>query len=328
MRYAHVLDFVQSQPWAILPEKLAIISFALAEHVARGGLSDAEIEARIEAAGGRRSAPRAQSGAIAVLPLFGTISHRAGMFSDSSGGTSTEAFTQAFRQVMADPSITSVVIDIDSPGGTVAGVDELAAEILAARGKKPIVAVANALAASAAYYIAASADEVVVTASGEVGSIGVFTAHQDLSRALEQTGVTTTLISAGKYKTEANPFQPLGEEARAAIQARADEYYAMFTRSVARGRGVSVDAVRTGFGEGRVVGARQALTLGMVDRIGTLDDTIARLASGTWTAPTSTRAETVGTLRIDEVGTPPVALENTTTSSAEARRRRLRIIGT
>jgi signal peptide peptidase SppA len=159
----------------------------------------------------------------------------------------------------------------------VTGVDELSKMIYDARGSKPIVAVANHLMASAAYWIGTAADELVVTPSGEVGSIGVFAAHQDVSAAMEKEGVKTTLISAGKYKTEGNPFEPLTDEAHASIQARVDDYYSMFTKAVARNRGVNVADVRGGFGEGRVVGAQQAVSLGMADRVATLDDVISGL---------------------------------------------------
>ena len=212
-----------------------------------------------------------------MLPLTGVIMHRANMFSEFSGGTSTEKFTAAFRQLVADPMIKAIVLDVDSPGGTVAGVEELASEIFKAREQKPIYAVANALAASAAYWIASSATELIVTPSGLVGSIGVYAAHQDISEFAKQAGVKVTLVSAGKYKTEGNEFEPLSDEARAALQARVDEYYGMFVKAVARNRGVSPSDVRGGFGEGRVVGAKQAVALGMADRVATLDETLARL---------------------------------------------------
>ena len=160
------------------------------------------------------------------------------------------------------------------------GVEELSAEIFQARGQKPITAVANSLAASAAYWIATAADELVVTPSGEVGSIGVFAAHEDVSGMLEQAGVKVNLVSAGRYKTEGNPFEPLTEEARASIQGRVDEYYEQFVSAVARNRGVKRSEVRNGFGEGRVVGAKQAVSLGMADRVGTLDETINRALGG------------------------------------------------
>jgi ClpP class serine protease len=97
---------------------------------------------------------------------------------------------------------------------------------------------------------------------------------------LEQDGVKVTLISAGKFKTEGNPFEPLSDEAREAFQADIDAFYAMFTNDVAKGRGASADDVRSGFGEGRMVMARDAVKAGMADRVATFDETVARLARG------------------------------------------------
>ncbi len=140
------------------------------------------------------------------------------MLMESSGGTSVQGVARQFRAAMADPDIGRVILDVDSPGGQVGGVEELAREIYQARGQKPVTAIANGLAASAAYWIATAADEFVVTPSGQVGSIGVFGMHQDVSAALEKDGVKVTMVSAGKYKTEGNPFEPLTDEARAAMQ--------------------------------------------------------------------------------------------------------------
>lgn len=147
------------------------------------------------------------------------------------------------------------------------------------------MAIANHLAASAAYWIGSAADELVVTPSGEVGAIGVFAAHEDISKSLEMEGIAISLISAGKYKTEGNPYEPLSDEARAAIQAEVDGYYDMFVKAVARNRGVKPADVRGGFGEGRVVRAQQAVSLGMADRIATLDETIERLQRGSARKP-------------------------------------------
>jgi signal peptide peptidase SppA len=138
--------------------------------------------------------------------------------------TANTPFAAAFRQALADPSIGGIVISVDSPGGSVYGVPELVAEIYRARGQKPVVAVADSMAASAAYWIACQAEQVYVTPGGEVGSIGVLTAHADMSQALANEGVSVSVISAGRYKAEASPYAPLTDEARAAIQARVDEY--------------------------------------------------------------------------------------------------------
>lgn len=278
VRDGHILAAVYGTPWAILPAKLVAILGVVHRHAAGERLSAEDIQTAIN---GAARPPDRRAGNVAVLPLFGTLVPRANLMTETSGGTSAERFGAAFRAALDDPSVGAIVLDVDSPGGSVSGIEELASDIYRARGTKPITAVANHLAASAAYWVATAADELVVTPSAEVGAIGVFAAHEDLSRAYDMAGVKTTLISAGKYKVEGSPYEPLGDEARAAIQTRVDEYYNMFVRAVARQRGVKTEAVRSGFGEGRVVGARQALELGMADRIGTLAETITRLARST-----------------------------------------------
>lgn len=271
-----VYRLVYGSPWAILPETLAMICEVVDMRAAGQRFTAEEIEQRVGAASRPRT--RTTAASIAVLPVFGIISYRMNMMTAMSGGTSTELLAAEFRQLVNDDSIGAIVLDVDSPGGMVDGVPELAAEIFNARGSKPIVAVANSLAASAAYWIATAADEVIVTPSGQVGSIGVITAHQDESGYYEQQGVKTTLISAGRYKAEGNPYEPLTDDARASIQARVDDYYGMFVNAVARHRGVKATDVRNGFGEGRVVGAQEAKKLGMVDRVETLNETLSRLA--------------------------------------------------
>lgn len=288
-QYGRILQAVMALPWAIMPAKLAVIRDLLALRAAGERLTAEEIRERLAGQPAHAAAGSATSagGGVMVLPLVGTIVPRADMMTEMSGGLSLQRFTTAFRQALADPNVRSIVLDVDSPGGQVGGVEELAAEIFRARGQKQITAVANGLAASAAYWIGSAAEELVVTPSGEVGSIGVFAVHEDVSQALASDGVVMTLVSAGKYKVEGNPFEPLTEEARAAIQERVDGYYGMFVSAVARNRGVKASDVRGGFGEGRMVGAKEAVSLGMADRVGTLDETISRLVGGRRRQPAS-----------------------------------------
>jgi ClpP class serine protease len=131
---------------------------------------------------------------------------------------------------------------------------------------------------SAAYWICSAADEIVATPSADVGSIGVFTMHTDTSGAEEKAGIKRTVISAGKYKGEAAPGVPLTDDAQAALQARVSECYAMFAGDVAKHRGVTLAAVKAGYGEGRSISAKQALAAGMIDRIATLEDVIGDLS--------------------------------------------------
>lgn len=277
-KYQHIERFVTERPWAILPSMLATIVELVRFRAAGGLLTPEEITARVGAAQNGPRAGGGQSAGVAVIAVYGPISQRMSMMSEMSGGTSTEKLTDTFRAALADPAVDAIVFEVDSPGGTVDGIPELAAEIRAARGGKPIVAQVNTMAASAAYWLASACDEIVATPSGVVGSIGVFTAHNDLSAAAEMEGVKTTLISAGKYKTEGNPWEPLGEEAQANLQDQVNQFYGMFVADVAKGRGVPVDTVRGGYGEGRVLLAKQAMSAGMVDRVDTLDNTVRRVA--------------------------------------------------
>jgi signal peptide peptidase SppA len=216
-----------------------------------------------------------RSGAIAVIPVHGAIVQRASQINICDGGTSTQQISAALADASADDTVSQILLDIDSPGGSVYGVQELAAEIQQA--KKPVIAVANSLAASAAYWIGCAATEFYVTPGGEVGSIGVWQAHQDWSKAMEEEGVSITLISAGKFKVEGNPYQPLDAEAQSFMQSRVDDYYAAFTKGVAKGRKVGIDQVRNGMGQGRVLGADQAMSERMVDGIATFDDVVAKM---------------------------------------------------
>jgi signal peptide peptidase SppA len=278
-RYARILKMVSEYPWAILPATLDVIVEILTLRAEGSMFTDAEIKARLGAAGPPRPPARSIQH-IAVLPLFGVIAPRMNVMTQISGGTSADAFGAMFQRVIDNPEVTAVVLDVDSPGGSVFGIEELADQIHAARGSKPIVAVANHTAASAAYWLASQADEIIASPSSMLGSIGVIAAHQDLSAADAKAGVKTTFISAGRYKAEAAPGEPLSEEARAAIQGHVDEFYRVFVQAVARGRDVKVQAVRDGFGEGRIVSAREAVSLGMADGLATLDQVVEQLASG------------------------------------------------
>lgn len=261
-------------PWAILPEKLAVLQGVFLRYMSGEKLDAEEIQTIVH---GAKRPPDRRTGQIAILPLFGTIFPRANLMTNISGATSAEIFGKQFQELIADPEISGIILDVDSPGGQVSGVPELSQMIYQARGNKPVLAIANHLMASAAYYIGSAAREVSITPSGELGSIGVWAAHDDVSESLKQRGIKRTLISAGKYKVEGNPWEPLSEEARSAIQTSVNETYDAFTRDVARNRGVKVETVRAGFGEGRSIGARQAIDAGMADRIETLDEAIIRM---------------------------------------------------
>lgn len=278
-KYSRIVRFISEYPWAMLPSALDALMEVIELRIEGRVLTEDEIRQRI---GAQAPAPRARTqGTVAVLPLFGVMAHRMSMMTEISGGTSTEAFGLAFRRLIEDPSVSAVVFDVDSPGGSVFGMEELGNEIFRARGLKPIIAVANATMASAAYFVASQADEILVTPSGMVGSIGTLAVHVDRTKQASDAGVKVTFITSGGLKArEGNDLVPLDDEVRASMQRKVDAYYDAFVRAVARGRGIKADAIRNGIGDGRVLTATDAKAAGMVDGIATLDSVIARLAGG------------------------------------------------
>lgn len=286
-----VVTAALAQPWALLPEKLEEIQYfferRLHSHEAPEDIR-AEFQARVSSA---NEAPTAQRvGSTAIIPVYGTISYRANMMSEFSGGTSTEQLRAQIQREAGDPAVSSIVLDFNSPGGGVGGLQELHAAIMDARQSKPVVGSVNTMSASAAFWIMSACSEVCSTPSGECGSIGVFMMHADNSKALENEGVNVTLIKAGKFKAEANPWQPLTDEAKANLQQKVDDTHKLFLADVAKGRGVSVGDVRENFGQGRMLTAKDAKAAGMIDRIETLDATLQRLGKKSATGGRQVRA--------------------------------------
>lgn len=337
MNYPRILRAFAANPFALMPEKaLQIIAFLelksagvmltpdqVAERIGRqpGAHARTPVLEMVDIETGLRTyddgsepifsaKPDAQTknatGQVAVINLFGVVNQRASG-DISSESVSCERVAKSLRSAVADDTVKAIVLNIDSPGGGVYGVAELADTIFKSRGPKPIVAQANSLMASAAYWLGSAADEIVVTPSGEIGSIGVYGVHQDWSKAYDDAGVKFTLIKAGKFKAEGVDFAPLTDEAAAYMQKRVDEYYGDFTKAVARGRGVQLADVRSGFGEGRCVGAQEAVRLRMADRVGTLDDTLARLGVKTPPAPTRAAAPAAAPLAEEPAAQDPQA---------------------
>ncbi len=304
-RYERVTRYVAGAAWAMHPSTLAAVVAVIGER--RSGHRPTREEIRARIGGGReRRSEGVQEGSVALIRIVGPIAPKAEMVDDvsSPATTSIEGFQGRFREALADPDVSSIVLDVDSPGGSVDLVPEMSAEILAARGTKPIVAVANTWAASAAYWLASAADELIVTPSGEVGSVGVYSVHQDLSALMAQKGIKHTFVAAGEFKVEGNPFEPLSKEARTEMQGKVDAFYRMFVAAVATQRGVSEQTVEETFGQGRMVMATEAVARGMADAVGTLDATVARLSSQS-PAP-STAVVISGRRRVVPDGAPPL----------------------
>lgn len=238
-------------------------------------------------AGTRKQTPRIPrvAGNVAVIPIQGVLTQKGSWFSDG-----TEVLCRTIQAAVGSKAIGGVVLDVCSPGGSVFGLQEFADGIYDLRGEKPIIAVANPLAASAAYWAAAAADQIVVTPSGKVGSVGIFSMHMNQAGMLEQMGLDVTLIYAGRYKTEGNDFQPLGDEAKAEMQRSVDEAYGMFISSLAKCRNTPKSQVEANYGQGRVMSAQQAVEAGMADRVATLDQVLEKMGVNHEVGP-KTRAE-------------------------------------
>lgn len=239
---------------------------------------------------------RKSVGDIAVIRLSGFITQKPNLFSMLFGGTSSEAFAGEVASAMRDESIGAVVLHVDSPGGSVFGVPEAAATIRAAKGAKPLVAVADPFMASGAYQLASQADEVVASPSALVGGIGAFAIHVDESAAIEAAGLKVTEIAYGRRKVEESSLKALSDEAMASVQARVDYYGRLFEADVSKGRKVSIETVRSRYGEGSVFVAPAAKETGLVDRVATLEEVIAGLARGR-RPPGGPRAFDSGALR-------------------------------
>jgi len=211
--------------------------------------------------------PFAQVGSAAVIPVSGVLLNR---FGGSYGfATGYNAIRSQINAALADTSVQQIVLDVNSPGGMVSGCFELADDIRAAREQKPILAVVDGMACSAAYAIASQATRVVAAPSADIGSIGVVAMHVSVAGALEKEGVEVTFIQAGAHKTDGHSAKPLSDEARANIQAGVDASYEVFLDAVAAGRGKRMTRDGAKETEARVYSARDALALGLIDAVAT-----------------------------------------------------------
>ena len=269
----HSFELVQDTAWAITRAKMDEIN-ALVECRLRGEKVEFP-EAQRGPAGNRAEEGYQVLDGVALLPVYGVLAKRMNLLTEISGGTSMELLGRDFARALADPKVKSILLDTDSPGGTVDGTEALAAQIYAARGRKPIVAFANGLMASAAYWVASAADQVVAPETAQVGSIGVIAMHYDRSEQDQKLGVKRTAIYAGQYKRAGGDEQPLSDEDREYLQERVDDYYALFLEAVARQRGVDSGQAHQQMGDGRLFMGKKALKAGLIDQIGNFNQALA-----------------------------------------------------
>jgi signal peptide peptidase SppA len=217
---------------------------------------------------------------VAVISILGGLANRG---TSLEGGSMSRQSYEGIKFQIAhagkDAKTRAVLLDLQSPGGEAIGAFECADAVRALAAVKPVVAVVNGMAASAAYAIASAATKIVTTPTGLSGSIGVVMMHADFSRALDREGVTPTMIFAGAHKVDGNPFEPLSAAVQQGLQAEVDQFYEMFIATVGNGRkGMSAKAIRGT--EARTFMGQEAVRLGLADEVGSFETALSELTRG------------------------------------------------
>jgi signal peptide peptidase SppA len=261
----NLIDFSRGAFWGIVPATFE----DLFRRVHELNLSDPELLQRALSGRDDLSEEKLYSveNGIAVIDISGPLSKKLGFLSFLFGGASYQTALTAYQQALEDRAIDGIALRIDSPGGSLNGLEALSEFIFENRDKKPSVAYADGAMLSAAYWIGSSASKVVASRTASVGSIGVLMVHQDFSEYEKMRGIKTTYLSAGRYKAIGNDSEPLGETARSVFQEKLDYLYRIFVDAVAQARGVDIEK---GFSmaDGRVFIGEQAKESGLVDAVG------------------------------------------------------------
>ena len=318
---AHLANMIFNEPLAILPAKLEAILRAIGPRLT---LDDAALQsliasgtpivvidpATVQAPAAKGDKPyRLTPEGIAIIRIRGTLMKRFDYLMMASGCMSYAAIAEAAGAAMADPNVKGILLDIDSPGGSTHGCFELSENLFNLRVEKPLWAIANDLAASAAYALASAANRVLLTRTAGIGSVGVFALHADQSGLDEQQGVKYSYIYAGEKKVDGNPHEPLSKAAKSDIQAEVDREYGMFVECVARNRDLTAQQIRNTeaaifFGETAVVGL-------LADQVATFDDALAEFSASVNTSPTIPRKKmAVASHAISDHNAPNGAMES------------------
>lgn len=213
---------------------------------------------------------------IAIIPIFGTLVRRTVGLEAQSGLTSYSSIEDLLTAALRDSAVRGILLDIDSPGGEAGGVFDLADKIFSARTQKPIWAIADEDAFSAAYALAAACEKIYLTRTSGVGSIGVIAVHLDQSQAEEEAGLKYTAVYAGDRKNDMTPHEPLSDPARQQLQDEVSRVYDLFIASVARMRGLDAETVKAT--QAALYFGEQAVTAFLADKLGTLNDALSDLS--------------------------------------------------
>lgn len=282
--YPHIAARIFNTPLMILPTALDAIVAGIGDRLLIGADSAllaarAQPEMIISAAGARAEGGYQVIDGVAVLDVAGILAHKSQV--DMNTCQSILGYQDIARQFDAaqtDSAVKAILFNLDSPGGEVSGVFDLAAKIFAARGKKPMAAIASDMACSACYLLASAVGQIAVTQTATVGSVGVVMRHVDMSAAMKAGGFDVSFIFAGAHKVDGNPYQPLPDAVRADLQFAVDGMYTMFVDACAKYRGIDASALRKT--EARVYQGAEAVKAGMADFVSTPDQMIEQLRAG------------------------------------------------
>jgi signal peptide peptidase SppA len=268
-RLVRVLSALYCDAWLITPEQHRALCDIAQAHAAGGAMEAAQhmaAESMPKNPAARRYIVKDR---VAILPVEGTIGRKFSSALYSSGVTSIDVLERMVNEAVEDPAVGAIMLSFDSPGGHAGGVPEVAETIRQAHTVKPVVAYADGLMASAAYWLGAHADAIYATASARVGSIGAYAAILDASRAAEMRGLRVEVFKSGKHKAAGMPGTSLSDEQRAMIQASIDKLGAKFREQVragrdasAPGREISDDAM-----QGQTFDVEDAVAMGLVDAV-------------------------------------------------------------
>jgi ClpP class serine protease len=260
MRFGHLAQRLFNVPLAIHPAKADVIVAALADRLNLAVIPMAmEDDEADDFTAPRRGRDRSTDGGydvvagVALISVCGTLVQKTGYLRPYSGMTGYDGIRQTYLTALTDPNVRAIVLDTDSPGGEVAGCFDLVDTIYGTRGEKPIWAILNESAYSAAYALASAADRIIVPRTGGTGSIGVITMHVDWSAAIDKAGLKVTIVKRGDKKADGRPEVPLSDSAEADMLADIDAMGELFEDTVARNRGLAASRVR-GFQAGTFLG--------------------------------------------------------------------------
>lgn len=275
MKYAHVISKLTSTPWLATPEVMESIA-----RLINGRLSGVSVEPRVcmdqqQAAQMEPSEPYDNEDGVAVIEICGVIGKRLSSMETMCGGVDVDTIREAFDTAMLDGAVKSVLLYIDSPGGSVTGVPELAAHISNTK-VKPVVAYTDTMAASGGYYIAAAADAIYASETAQLGSIGAIIRIVDRSTALERAGLRVYTFKSGEFKDLGDGLRPLTESEQAIFQAQIDAIGARFRADVKGNRPLIKDE----FMQAQVMNGIEAAAAKLTDGIYNTQDEVIALMRG------------------------------------------------